>query len=431
MLAEIISTGDEIVSGQTLDTNSRWLSLRLEELGIRVLRYTAVGDDLEALATLFQCAADRADVIVVTGGLGASPTDLTREALARCSGRRLVLVPEAMEHIRRLFARRKRRMPERNDLQAMFPEGSRVIPNPNGTAPGIDLDLAGEGKPPARLFSLPGVPAEMEEMFAQTVAAELRKMGTGRRMIRHRRINCFGAAETQIIDMLPDLIHRGRDPHVGITAEQATIVLRLSASGATQQECQAAMEPIAAEIRRRLGNLVVGEDDEGLQDAVIRLLRQQGRTLATAEWGTAGLVADWLGGVVGAEGLYLGGIVVAGPAAARRLLDLPADVLPESPDRGTASAQSGAPRPKGPDAGQRLAAGMASACRQRFGADYGLAVGPFPKFDPAASEPEPVFFALASPEDVVTKSMPFAGHPALVKVLCGKIALDVLRRTML
>lgn len=298
-----------------------------------------------------------------------------------------------------------------------FPEGSRVIPNPNGTAPGIDLDLPRAGRPPARLFALPGVPAEMEEMFAQTVAVELRKMGAGGQTIRHRRINCFGTSETQIVTMLSDLIHRGRDPHVGITAEQGTLVLRLTASGATEEACHVAMEPIAATIRGRLGRLIVGEGDAGLPEAVLRLLSERGQTLVTAEWGTAGLVADWLGDVAGAGASYLGGIVVAGPSAARRLLGLPADAMSLSFADCTAD--------------ERLAAEMASACRERLTADYGLAVGPFPKFDPAASEPEPVHFALASPERVVTKSIPFAAHPALLRVLCGKTALDILRRTLM
>jgi nicotinamide-nucleotide amidase len=210
--------------------------------------------------------------------------------------------------------------------------------------------------------------------------------------------------------MLPDIIHRSRDPHVGITAEQATIVLRLSASGATEEACQAAMEPIAAAIRQHLGKLVFGEEDDELQDAVIRLLRQKGKTLATAEWGTAGLVADWLGDVADAPGFYLGGVVVQSEAAAKRMLDV-------SPDPSGARAEGH----------QRLAARMASACRERLGADYGLAVGPLPKFDPAASDPKPVFFALATAAGVSTRSMPFSAHPALLKALCGKNALDMLR----
>jgi len=414
MHAEIISIGDEITSGQILDTNSQWLSLRLEELGVKVLYHTTVGDESDAMVPVFQHAYGRSDVIVTTGGLGATPADMTREALARSVGRKLVMDPKAMEHIRQLFARRKREMPKRNEVQAMFPEGSRMVPNPNGTAPGIDLEVPRQGKPPVRLFALPGVPAEMKEMFAQTVARELRKAGAGQRVIRHRRIHCFGAGETQIVAMLPDIVHRSQDPHVGITASQATITLRLSASGATEEACQAAMEPIAATIRQHLGKLVFGEDDDELQDAVIRLLRQKGKTLATAEWGTAGLVADWLGNVADAPGFYLGGVVVQSDAVAKRMLDVPAD-----PNRAGAGGLQG------------LVANMASACRHRFDADYGLAVGPFPKFDAAASDPKPVFFALAAAAGVSTKSMPFSAHPALLKALCGKNALDMLRLVLM
>jgi nicotinamide-nucleotide amidase len=414
MHAEIISIGDEITSGQILDTNSQWLSLRLEELGIKVLYHTTVGDELDAMVPVFQQAYRRSDVILTTGGLGPTPADLTREGLAQSVGRKLVTDAKALEHIRELFARRKREMPKRNEVQALLPEGSRMVHNPNGTAPGIDLELPRPGKPPARLFALPGVPAEMREMFVETVAGELRKAGAGQRTIRHRRINCFGAGESQIAQMLPDIIHRSQDPHVGITASQAKIVLRLSASGTTEEGCRAAMEPIAATIRQRLGKLVFGEEDDELQDAVIRLLRQKGKTLATAEWGTAGLLADWLGDVVDGQGFYLGGVVVRDEAAARKMLDLPGDT------------------PGGSADGQRRGVvAMASACRRRFAADYGLAVGPFPHFDPTARDPKPVFFAMATAEGVATKSMPFSAHPALLKALCGKNALDMLRLALL
>ncbi|MGQ9576263.1 MAG: CinA family nicotinamide mononucleotide deamidase-related protein [Thermoguttaceae bacterium] len=414
MQAEIISIGDELTSGQVPDTNSQWLSLRLQELGIRVLVRTTVGDQLEAMVAAFEQACRRADVILTTGGLGPTPADLTRQALARLAGRSLVLDLAALEHIQKLLARRGRPMAECNRRQALFPQQSRMIPNPDGTAPGINLEVPRPGKPPVRLFALPGVPAEMKQMFVQTVSGELRKMGAGQRTIRHRRLNCFGAAESQIAAVLDDLIHRTEDPHVGITASQATIVLRISASGATEQACQQAIEPIAQLIRQRLGNLVFGEEDEELQDAVIRLLRQRNQTLATAEWGTGGLLAGWLGSVVGGQGYYLGGIAVCGQPPASRLFDLPADPMPADPED---------LRP--------LVAAMASGCRERFAADLGLAVGPLPGDDPAAQQPQPVVLALAGPTGVSTKSVPSATHPALLKVLCAKNALDMLRLALL
>ena len=411
MHAEIISIGDEITSGQLLDTNSQWLSLRLEELGVPALYHTTVGDDLAAMVEVFRMAFRRTEVIVATGGLGPTADDLTREALAQAAGRKLVMEPSALEHIRQLFARRKREMPKTNEVQAMFPEGSRVVPNPHGTAPGIDLEVSRCAATPCRLIALPGVPAEMREMWHGTLVHELRKVGAGREIIRHHKIKCFGAGESQMESMLPDLIRRGREPRVGINASQATIIFRITARGATEQAALAAMEPVAATIRQCLGNLVFGEGDDELQDAVMRLLGHRNQTLATVECGTAGLVAEWLGSVSEAKGRYRGGIVLPDAAAIASVLDLP--------------SQPAAIKPEG------LGSAMAQAGRKRLGSDYALSVGPFPKADPSAGEPPQVFFGLAGPDGTTTKSMPFAAHPALVKVLCAKQALDMLRLALL
>ncbi len=148
MNAEVIAIGDEITSGQNLDTNSQWLSQRLEELGVRVLYHSTVGDELAAGVEVFRHAIARADVVLATGGLGPTADDLTRQALAEAAERPLQLDRDAMEHIRRLFASRNRPMPASNEQQAMFPAGSRVVRNPHGTAPGIDLEVAREGTVP-------------------------------------------------------------------------------------------------------------------------------------------------------------------------------------------------------------------------------------------------------------------------------------------
>jgi nicotinamide-nucleotide amidase len=172
MHAEIIAIGDEITGGQLLDTNSQWLSRRLEELGIRVLFHSTVGDELDPCAEVFRRAIERADLVVATGGLGPTADDLTRQSLAQAVGQPLVLFPEALEHIHKLFARRRRPMPKQNELQAMFPEGGRMVHNPHGTAPGIDMEIARKEKTPCRFFALPGVPAEMVEMWNECRPAE-------------------------------------------------------------------------------------------------------------------------------------------------------------------------------------------------------------------------------------------------------------------
>ena len=408
MHAEIIAIGDEITSGQLLDTNTQWLSQRLEELGIRVLYQTTVGDELGPCAGVFRQAIARADVVVATGGLGPTADDLTRQAMAEAAGCDLAVDPNALEHIRGIFSRLGRKMPRQNEQQALIPAGGRMIHNPHGTAPGIDLEVSREGPGACRLFALPGVPAEMKEMWEDSLREQLRRMGAGGRVILRRLIKCFGAGESQIEAMLPDLIRRGRTPRVGINASQTTIILRITAEGATEEECRSTMEPTVATIRRCLGRLVFGEDGDELQDAVVRQLREQGQTLATAEWGTAGLVSEWLGGT--AEGSYLGGVVASDNEVLVGALGVEAELLePHSPT------------------GSQVAQAMALGCRERFASDYGLAVGGFPEFSAAAAEPRPVFVALATPDGVQLKEFAFAGHPATLKILCAKRALNVVR----
>ena len=204
MHAEILPIGDEIVSGQIVDTNSPWLSARLEELGVHVLYHTSVGDEIDPLADTFRLAIARSDIVISTGGLGPTADDLTRPALAKAVGRKLVVDPQALEYLRQMFARRKRPMPKSNEVQAQFPEGSRIVRNPNGTAPGIELDAPRPNGKTCRVVCLPGVPAEMKEMWHDSVAERLRQFGAGKRLIRRKLIKCFGAGESQMEAMLPE-----------------------------------------------------------------------------------------------------------------------------------------------------------------------------------------------------------------------------------
>ena len=414
MHAEILAIGDEITSGQLLDTNSQWLSQRLEELGIRVLYHTTVGDELQAITDVFRLAIDRADVIIATGGLGPTADDLTRQAIADATGSRLVIDAASLAHVRDIFARRNYPMPSSNDVQALLPEGARMIHNPNGTAPGIEIAIPRPGKGDCHVYALPGVPAEMREMWFGSLLTALHAIGGGRRVVRHRKIKCFGAGESKVEEMLPDLIRRGRQPRVGINASGATIILRITAEGATDEECCAAMEPTAATIRQCLGELVFGEGDDELQHAVCRLLKSRGKTLSTVEWGTGGLVADWLAGTPEAAEVFAGGLVVTSAPSAERTLNVPADLFAE---HGPISEQ--------------VAAAMATACRARFGTDYALAVGPFPQFNPQAESPASFYLALSAPDGLSTKTLPYASHPAILKSFCAKRALNLLRLTLL
>ncbi len=413
MIAEVISIGDELTSGQRLDTNSQWLSSRLGELGVRVLYHSTVADDLQANISVFRTAIARSDVVVASGGLGPTADDLTREVLAQVSGRKLLLDEASLVHIRELFARHKRDMPERNRSQAFFPAGSRIVFNPNGSAPGIWMDVPRPGGGTCHIFALPGVPAEMFEMFDKTVGSAVAGLSDRPHVIRHRRIKVFGAGESHVEQMLPDLIRRGRTPSVGITVHAATITLRITAEGATAEECHAAMEPTAEMIHECLGSLVFGEEDDELEDAVLRLLAASGRTLCTAEAGTGGSVAKWLSRAAAGQPYYLGGNVIQSPAMLVKSLG----------DLGDLAAGR-------PAASREVAEAMAANCRIQSGADFGLAIGPFPA--DAAQNPEvPFYFSLATPDKVTTKASALVGHPSIWTPRAGKAALNLLRLTLL
>ncbi|MGA2255613.1 MAG: CinA family nicotinamide mononucleotide deamidase-related protein [Thermoguttaceae bacterium] len=410
MNAEILAIGDEITGGQLLDTNSQWLSQRLGEVGVRVLYHSTVGDELQPCIDVFRRAIQRADVVISTGGLGPTADDLTRQALAAAVDRPLVTMPEALEHIRQLFARREREMPKSNELQAFFPAGSRVVPNPNGTAPGIDLDVPRTDGGRCRFFALPGVPAEMREMWQGYLHTALRGMGAGDRVILRRNIKCFGTGESQLESLMPDLIRRGRIPRVGINASRATIILRIVAEGDSEEHCRAQIEPTVAEIHKQLGTLVYGEGDDELQDVVLRLLGQRGQTLASAEIATAGLVTQWLARAGAGDGHYRGGLVAVDETAMARLLSL----------------NSAAPSHNG----KEFARAMAIACREQFQTDFGLAIGPLPSVSDTG-EAQQVHFTLAAAAGVKTFHVSSGIHPDIVGDYCAKHAINLARLIML
>jgi len=282
MRAEVIAIGDELVTGHRLDTNSRWLSAELAVLGIPVTFHTTAADTLEAGLEAFRIASGRAEIVVATGGLGPTADDLTRDVLAALADEPLALDRPSLEAIEGRFAARGAPCPESNRRQAMFPVGSRVIANPLGTAPGIDLTVPLAGRT-SRIFALPGVPAEMRPMWQASVAPAVLAMLPEAATIVQRRIKCFGAGESAIEAMLPDLVRRGRDPLVGITAHEATITLRIAARGRGAEECNAKIAATEQLIRDCLGKLVYGVEDDELEDAALAAVAAAGGRLAIGE----------------------------------------------------------------------------------------------------------------------------------------------------
>jgi len=416
MRAEVISIGDELTSGQRLDTNSQWLAERLGELGVQVMFHTTVADDLDANVLVFREACERADIIIATGGLGPTADDLTRQAIAAMAGVHLVQDDESLAHIRSLFARRKREMPHSNLIQAMFPRGAKPIFNPHGSAPGIDFAVLRSDGQTARIFAVPGVPAEMKEMWASTVRPEIQKLQEAsdiRKVIVHHRIKCFGVGESDLEGMLPDLIRRGRSPSVGITVSKATITLRITAEGENEAAARAAMQPTIETIHQCLGELVYGEEEDELSHVVIRELRRRKLTLAVAECGTGGLIANWLSAADPTGEVFQLGTVIRGAPPAGDLLGLPPEVL-------------GGDQPQTPD----FAAALAAHVRTIAGTDLALSIGPFPQADSPTTAPGEIHFALARSAGVLVKSSAFAGHPEILKPRAAKQVLNLLRLEM-
>ena len=405
MRAEIVSIGDELTSGERLDTNTQWLAQRLNEIGVPVAFHTTVADDLASNVLVFRQASERADIVVSSGGLGPTADDLTRFALAELAGVELVQDEGALAHIRSIFARRAREMPATNLVQAKFPQGSRIIPNPHGTAPGIDLDVPRTGKQPARIFCLPGVPAEMREMWEGTISPAIRQMVGAKKVIAHYRIKCFGVGESDLEAMLPDLIARGRYPTVGITVSKATITLRITAEGETPEAARESMGSTIETIRACLGDLIFGEEDDELQHAVVRLLRERGQRLSVVESGTGGLICHWLSECGDVRDVFQMGSV------------LPRFEAPPS-----------RPGMKALDSMQTsFLRELAEMGRRSPEVDFCLAVGPFPLEGSGAGGERSFVVAIADAGGVELRTFPYSGHPDILKARAAKQALNLLR----
>ena len=403
--ASIVSIGNELLSGETINSNAAHLSAGLLTIGIPVISTYAIGDDIDSIVQALERACTDAEVVLVTGGLGPTDDDLTRQALAKFLGVELQLRDELLEKIQRFFAGRDLPMPERNRIQAYIPAGAKALPN-IGTAPGIRAEW--EGK---LFFVLPGVPMEMERMFIESVVPELRALASGQAVVV-RKLKCFGAGESTIAELLGDMMQRGRNPLINCTVHSGVITLHIVASAGNTEKAEQMAATYERTLRSVFGELVYGTADQSLAEAVGEKLAQQGKTIALAESCTGGLVAKLLTDIPGASRYFTHGWVTYSNEAKIAELGVPADLIERY---GAVSEQ--------------VAQSMAQGARKKAGTDFAIGItgiaGPT-----GGIEQKPVglvYISVDSGRGCETKCCLFSHDRRFMRLRTAQTALNMLR----
>jgi nicotinamide-nucleotide amidase len=416
---ELINTGSELMLGRVLNTHQQWLCRRLADLGYVVTRQVAVADKGHDIEVATREALARADLVITTGGLGPTSDDITRDLIAQLLGRKLQEDPAIVQHIEQFFGSRKRVMPASTRVQAMVPEGAIVLPNPNGTAPGLALEVKpnafrAEGKT-SWLIMLPGPPRELRPMFNDTVVPLLHRVLPIDGQYVCRTLRTIGIGESQVADKIGGPLRdaRARGLDLGYCAHVGAVDVRLAAHGAQAAQLVRDAETV---VREQLGSSIFAEDDETLDVVIVRLLTEGKQTLALAESCTGGAISHRLTNVPGASVVLLAGLVTYSNDAKQKFLGV----------RGETLAAHGA-------VSEAVAREMAEGARQQTGADFGLSVtgiaGPG-----GGSDDKPVgtvFIGLASTSATLALRQFNPFDRETFKQVTANQALEVLRRKLL
>ncbi len=349
--ASIVSIGNEVLSGQTIDTNAAYLSRRLLSIGIPVVSSYTIGDEIDSIVRSFGFAGSDADIIIITGGLGPTDDDLTRQALAKFLGAELQLQDELLQAIQDFFTRRNKKMPSRNKIQAYMPVGAKALANNLGTAPGIRGELAGK-----LLFALPGVPSEMKQMFEESVLPELQRFASGQ-VVVIRKLRCFGTGESNLAELVGPLMQRGRNPLINCTASCGVITLTITAIAKDKDTAGRMVEKDEKSLREKLGELVYGTGEQTLAEVVGEKLAKQKKTIAVAESCTGGLIAKLLTDIPGSSRYFMQGWITYSNSAKISELGVPAHLIEK---HGAVSEQ--------------VARAMAQGARKRAGTTFAIGV---------------------------------------------------------
>ncbi len=413
MVAELISVGTEILLGNIVNTNAAYLSEQCARLGLSLYFQTVVGDNEERLTQALTQAISRSDIVILTGGLGPTKDDLTKEVTAKAAGRKLVEDPKARKVVADFFEARRikqKDITENNWKQALVPEGATVLPNPNGTAPGLIVDCQGK-----QVILLPGPPGEMRPMFEKSVFPYLQKRSPG--IIYSRMVKLCGIGESKAASMIGDLIEGQTNPTIATYARTGEVHLRVTAKAENEEQGKKLVKPMVRELKKRFGVHIFSTKEDGtLEEALVDILKERKYSLATAESCTGGLLTARLVNVSGVSEVLKQGYVTYSNKAKHRLLGIPKGLIKKySP------------------VSDRVAAEMAKGAAANAGADVAIAVtgiaGPH-----GGTEEKPVgtvFIACSVKGQVTVREYHFDGNREKIRESSVVCALTLLRECIL
>lgn len=411
MVVELLSVGTELLMGSIVNTNAQFLAERCARLGVSVFCQTVVGDNPGRLREAVDTAVSRSDMVILTGGLGPTEDDLTKEICAQAFGWPLVEDGHTRERIQGFFKNSIYKViPENNWKQAMIPQGALVLDNDNGTAPGLIMEKDGK-----RLILLPGPPNEMIPLFNNQVEPYLRKLRPG--FLVTRMVKVCGVGESQVEDMLLDLIDGQSNPTIATYAKTGEVHVRVTASASDEETGDKLIKPVVKEIKKRLGRAVYSvREEETLEMTLVRLLKKHELTVATAESCTGGLVASWIVNVSGASDVFKEGFVTYSNKAKRKHLDVSKGTLKKY---GAVSSQTA----------REMAIGGAFATDSDVCVSVTGIAGP-----DGGTEEKPVglvYMACCFKDKVTVEKYQFKGNRDKVREHAAVRALDLVRRTVL
>jgi len=427
---EILAVGTELLLGDIVNGNAAWLGQRLAAAGLDVHGSAVVGDNLGRIADAVRAALRRADALIVTGGLGPTQDDLTREALAAVAGVATARSLEIEGALRERYSALGRQVPEANFRQADLPVGAAALPNGRGTAPGLLLDMpmgaravGGYTAPPGApvtgvVYALPGVPHEMYEMFTVTVLPDLLARAGEPGAIVSRTLHVAGMWESAVAEALGGLVERldvTGSATVAFLAGGGRVKVRITTKAASRTDALEHLAPIEAEVRTTLGEAVYGVDGDTLPGVVSRLLLARGATVAAAESLTGGLLGSLLSETPGSSDTFRGAVVAYATTLKTALLGVPVELLAE---RGPVDSD--------------VAVAMAHGVRTRLGATYGVALTGVagPDIQDGAT-PGTVYVGIAGPTGAAARQLQLPGRREQVRLLAAVSGLDALRRRLL